>query len=69
MANASIGLWKTKKENFIVSHKDGLDKDQIEFLHNLKEGDRLRMYFNPEQDKRNKNGPDYAIMKMEADRA
>jgi hypothetical protein len=40
-----IGLWKNESGN-IISHSKGLNKEQIELLQSLKEGDRLIIWTN-----------------------
>jgi hypothetical protein len=42
---AGIGLWVNESGN-IISHSKGLNKDQIELLQSLKEGDRLIIWAN-----------------------
>lgn len=39
-----IGFWKTKKG--FVSHKNGLNEEQVQYLSNLKVGDRLVIFLN-----------------------
>lgn len=40
----SIGFWKTPKG--YISHKGGLTAVQVQYLQNLKVGDRLVIFFN-----------------------
>lgn len=40
----SVGFWRTQKG--YISHKQGLTKEQVDYLHNLKVGDRLSLFAN-----------------------
>lgn len=46
-----IGFWKSKFDSNFLGHKNGLNKEQIEFLQSLKEGDRLIVYTNTKKDR------------------
>ena len=53
-----VGFWKTSKAFFFTSHQSGLNKDQIDQLQQLKEGDRLCLWQNTDKDG---NSPDYVV--------
>lgn len=40
----SVGFWKTEKG--FISHKQGLSQQQVNYLQNLKAGDRLILFVN-----------------------
>jgi len=40
----SLGFWKTKIG--YVSHKNGLNEEQVQYLHNFKVGDRISLFVN-----------------------
>lgn len=41
-----IGMWRMKNEKGWVSHAHGLNAEQVAYLSNLKEGDRLVVFEN-----------------------
>lgn len=44
----NIGFWRTQKG--FISHKHGLDEEQVKYLQNLKVGDRLALFTNDVRD-------------------
>lgn len=40
-----IGMWKTEKGSYL-SHSKGLTEEQVQYLQNLKIGDRLVLWVN-----------------------
>lgn len=40
----SVGFWKSKVG--FISHKEGLSQEQVDYLRNLKVGDRLVLFDN-----------------------
>lgn len=57
-----LGFWKTKKEGFNVSHPNGLDAEQIQWLQTLKIGDRLKLIVNNPEGTKNSH---YTLRKLE----
>lgn len=60
-----IGFWKTKRQGFLLSSVKGLETEQINLLHSLKVGDRIKLYINAEMNKHNDKSPDVNLLKME----
>lgn len=60
-----VGLWQTGRKGFSVSHKEGLTKEQVEMLHSLKVGDRLKLWVSKESEIANR--PNFRVGKL-ADR-
>ncbi len=48
--NRGVGLW-SNEHGTIMSHSKGLNKEQIEFLQSLKEGDRIAVWPNSYKEK------------------
>lgn len=55
----SINLWTKKNGRFAVSHKQGLTKEQVDALKQLREGDQLVVYNNT--DKKGETSPDFTL--------
>lgn len=43
-----VRFFSTKRSDFLTSHRNGLDAEQVKMLQSLKVGDRLKIYVNPE---------------------
>ena len=63
MKSIGIGVWKKESGN-MMSHKSGLDEDQIALLQSLKVGDRLILWNNYSDI--NSTKPDFTIKKSES---
>lgn len=58
-----IGFYLKESGNYTSFPKDGITKDQIAFLHSLKEGERLIIYI--EKNKKHESSPDATLKKLE----
>lgn len=58
-----VGLWQTGRKGFCVSHKKGLDQEQVDMLRSLKVGDRIKMWISDESPVANR--PNYRLGKLE----
>lgn len=54
-----VGFWKSKQG--FVSHKQGLSEEQVNYLHNLKVGDRLVLFVNDIRE--GEKGADVTLMR------
>ena len=57
-----IGFWSKETGN-LMAHKSGLTPEQLVYLRQLKEGDRLILWFN--SDKRSSSSPSYTLKKYQ----
>jgi hypothetical protein len=54
-AQLKVGFWKTSKEKFFVSHNKGLNQEQVDLLHRVKVGDRLKLWQNEDSEDNKSN--------------
>jgi 2'-5' RNA ligase len=60
----NIGFWKTKTNNFCVSHHSGLTQEQIDEFQNLKVGSKLKLWIS---DKDTKYHPHFTLQVFKED--